>query len=168
MSQGLIRQQDRLPKRSKKRSAPVRRQPVSPEVRERIIELSVSGKTQAEIAKETKRSAHTVRGILRSPDAKRRKEELRNEVAETVRLRLIAGSHRAVDSWARQLELADDAQRANHLPAKDWLTHAGVVDIPTPPKSHEPQILIQIGGGKPEDVEPILVEDITESDDLTS
>ncbi len=48
-------------------------------------------------------------------------------------------------------------KRANHLPAKDLLTHTGVLDIPSPKKDDKPQITIQIGGS-PDGIEPILIE----------
>ena len=48
-------------------------------------------------------------------------------------------------------------KRANHLPAKDLLTHTGVLDIPPPKKDDKPQITIQIGGS-PDGIEPILIE----------
>ena len=103
------------------------------------------GKTHNEIAKQLGRSQHTVRGLLRTPEAKQQREQLRQAMAEEVRRRMTAGAGRAVDSWAQQLELANDAQRANHLPAKDWLTHAGVMSIPTAKKDKEPMIVIEFG-----------------------
>ncbi len=121
------------------------RRPVSPAVRAQIIELASLGNTHNEIAKQLGRSQHTVRGVLRTPEARQHREQLRKAVAEEARRRMIAGAGRAVDSWAQQLELADDAQRANHLPAKDWLTHAGVVGIPSPKKDATPEIVIEFG-----------------------
>ena len=66
---------------------------------------------------------------------------------------MIAGTKRAVDSWAQQLALADDAKRANHQPAKDWLTHAGVVGIPSPKKDTTPEIVIEFGCGSADEIE---------------
>ena len=122
-----------------------RRRPVSPATREEIIELASFGKTHSEIATQIGRSQHTVRGVLRTPAARQHREELRQAMADEVRRRMIAGTGRAVDSWVKQLELADDAQRANHLPAKDWLTHAGVIGIPSPKKDTTPEIVIEFG-----------------------
>ena len=135
-------------------------------MREQIIELASLGKTHSEIATQLGRSQHTVRGVLRTPEARQHREELRKAMAEEVGRRMIAGASRAVDSWGRQLELANDAQRANHLPAKDWLTHAGVVGVPTVKQNKEPTIVIEFGRVKEGEIEfveakepPRLAED---------
>ena len=142
MPKPLTTQPDTIRHKHKKTA---RRRPVSPAVREQIIQLASLGKTHAEIAKQLGRSQHTVRGVLRTPEARQHREELRQAMAEEVRRRMIAGANRAVDSWAEQLKLADDAKRANHMPAKDWLTHAGVVGIPSPKKDTTPEIVIEFG-----------------------
>ena len=138
-----VKTQPDTPRHKPKKAA--RRRPVSAAVREQIIELASLGKTHSEIAKQLGRSQHTIRGVLRTPEARQHREKLRQAMAEAVRCRMIAGAERAVDSWAQQLELANDAQRANHLPAKDWLTHAGVVGIPSPKKDATPEVVIEFG-----------------------
>ena len=140
MSKALAVQQDQA------HNAPQRREPVSLELREEIIMASVEGKKQAEIAEEFGRSVHTIRTVLRSEHGRRRTEELPDEFRDAAVRKLRAMAERAVDSWIRQLDLADEGKRANHLPAKDLLTHTGVLDIPSPKKDEKPQITIQIGG----------------------
>jgi hypothetical protein len=83
---------------------------------------------------------------LRSDYGRQRTEEQLNEFRDAAARRLRANAGRAVDSWIRQLELADEGKRANHLPAKDLLTHTGVLDVPSPKKNEKPQITIRIGG----------------------
>ena len=83
----------------------------------------VEGKKQSDIAEQFGRSVHTIRTVLRSDYGRRRTEEQLNEFRDAAARRLRANAGRAVDSWIRQLELADEGKRANHLPAKDLLTH---------------------------------------------
>ena len=64
-----------------------------------------------------------------------------------------------MDSWAQQLELADDARRANHQPARDWLTHAGVTSIPSPKKDATPEITIEFGCSSHDEIEIVEVEE---------
>ena len=127
------------------------------ELREEIIMAWVEGHKQSEIAEQIGRSVHTVRTVLRSEYGRQRTEEQLDEFRDAAVIRLRANAERAVDSWLRKLELADGEKRANHLPAKDLLTHAGVLDIPSPEKNEEPQITIQIGGAL-DDIELIPVE----------
>ena len=150
MPKALTTQPDTIRHKPKKAA---RRRPVSPAVREQIIELASLGKTHSEIATQLGRSQYTVRGVLRTPEARQHREELRKAMADEVRRRMIAGAERAVDSWAQQLELANDAKRANHMPAKDWLTHAGVVGIPSPKKDATPEIVIEFGCMEPGEIE---------------
>ena len=96
--------------------------------------------------------------MLRSPAGRQRRDELAEAFAETTRRRLLAHADRAIDSWLRQLELADEGRRSNHQPAWDLLTHAGVLDIPTPNKHPEPQLLIQIGTVTDADMKIIEIE----------
>ena len=66
-------------------------------MRAQIIELASLGKTHSEIAKQLGQSQHTVRGVLRTPEARQHRE--RQAMADEVRRRMIAGAGRAVDSW---------------------------------------------------------------------
>ena len=64
------------------RELPQRRRPVTAAQREQIIEANVvEGKTHREIAQALGRSEHTIRGVLRTPAAKARKEEILREIA---------------------------------------------------------------------------------------
>lgn len=128
------------------RSAPKRRQPVSAAVREAIITASVEGKTQVEIAEAFDRSPHTIRTVLRSEYGQTRKAELQQEMARVAVDKLRRNVDKAADSWIRQLELSMDGRRANHLPAKDLLTHLKVLDVPSPRSNEKTEITIQIGG----------------------
>ena len=140
-----------------------RRRPVSAEEREAIIVACVEGKTQAAIAQELGRSEHTVRTVLRSEYGQQRKDELLNEVKEAAVTRLRRSAVRAADSWIKQLELADGGERANHLPAKELLTHCGVLDVAAPKKDEKTQIVIQIGGAGIPD-EPVEWDEVDEAD----
>ena len=136
---------------------------MSAEEREAIIVACVEGKTQAEIARTLGRSEHTVRTTLRSEYGRQRKGELLNEVKEAAVTRLRRSAVRAADSWIKQLALADAGERANHLPAKELLTHTGVLDVAAPNVDRSTQVLIQIGGkGIPE--EPIEADVVEEHD----
>ena len=132
-----------------------RREPVGGELREAIIVGYVEGKTQAEIAEDVGRSPHTIRTVLRSDYGRQRQEELLNEVKHAAVTRLRRNAVRAVDSWIRQMELADEGKRANHLPARGLLTHAGVLDVPSPKKDDKPQVTIHVGGS---DIEPVVID----------
>ena len=114
---------------------PKRRQPVGAAVREAIITAGVEGKTQAEIAEVFDRSPHTIRTVLRSEYGQKRKAELQQEMAQVAVNKLRRNVDKAADSWIRQLDLSMEGQRANHLPAKDLLTHLKVLDVPLP-RSH--------------------------------
>ena len=139
MVKSLITQRDTA-------KTPQRRRPVSAEEREAIIVACVEGRTQAEIARELARSEHTIRSVLRSEYGRQRRDELLNEVKDAAVTRLRRSAVRAADSWIRQLALADAGERANHLPAKELLTHTGVLDVASPTKDEKTQIIIQIGG----------------------
>ena len=73
-------------------------------------------------------------------------------------------SRRAVKSWKKQLELADQGKKAQHLPAKELLTHAGAVEVAAPNTDRRTQVLIQIGSEAAEDVKVIEAEVITDAD----
>ena len=133
---------------------------MSAEEREAIIVASVEGKTQAEIALELQRSEHTVRTVLRSEYGQQRKDELLDAVRDAAVNRLRQSAVKAADSWIKQLELANDGQRANHLPAKELLTHTGVLDVAAPKKDDKPQITFHIGADLPDiPVVPVLGEE---------
>ena len=69
--------------------------------------------------------------------------------------KLRRAARRAAESWLKQLELVDEGQRGNHLPAKDLLTHTGVLDVAAPKKEAADHIVIQIGGLSDADIIPI-------------
>jgi len=152
MSNAVIRHRDRP-----QPAVAQRRRPVELADRERMIAASLEGRSVGDIAKELGRSEHTVRNVLRSPEAVARKEQLAQDIRDVVRLKLLRAADRAVDSWMKQLDHADAGTKAQHLPARDLLTHTGVLDIPSPKKDDKPQVTIIIGGSS-DDIEPILVE----------
>ena len=114
MSNALIAQRDR--------PQPVvakRRRPVGLADRERMIAASLEGLTVGDIAKELGRSEHTVRNVLRSPEAVARKEELARDVRESVRSSCF---ERPIEPWIvgiKQFDHADAGARAQHHPARD-------------------------------------------------
>ena len=134
---------------------PQRRRPVTAAQREQIIEANVvEGKTHREIAQALGRSEHTIRGVLRTPAAKARKEEILKEIASTAREVLRRNAKMAAEKWVQIVEQSPDVERIkDYKAAKDLLTHAGVIDIPKPEKDAAPQFLIQIGGGEVRDIE---------------
>ena len=133
---------------------PPKRRAVGAKEREAIIVASIEGQSQPEIAEKFGRSPHTVRAILRSEAGKKRTAELLQEIAHAARSTLCRAARRAARSWVRQLELVDEGQRGNHLPARDLLTHVGVLDVPAPKKGEADHIVIQIGGLSTDDFVP--------------
>ncbi len=109
-----------------------------------MIAASLEGLTVGDIAKELGRSEHTVRNVLRSPEAVARKEELARDVRESVRLKLLRAANRAVDSWIKQFDHADAGARAQHHPARDLLIAAGVISPPGRPKKGKPEVIVQV------------------------
>ena len=151
MGQNELAQRDRVKHRPKRRRA------VSAKDREAIIVASIEGQSQPEIAEKFGRSAHTVRAVLRSEAGQKRKAELVQDIARAARATLRRAVGRAAKSWIKQLELADEGQRANHAPAKDLLTHVGVIGVPAPKKKAADEIVIQIGGVSTDDFVPTEV-----------
>ena len=94
---------------------------------------------------------------LKTPEALKRKDEILDAIGQAARAKLARAAVRAADSWVKQLELVDDGQRGNHLPAKDLLTHTGVLDIPRPNVEQSTEIIIQIGSD--EEIVPITVDE---------
>ena len=122
--------------------------------REAIIVASIEGRSQPEIAEKFGRSPHTMRAILRSEAGKKRTAELLQEAAHAARSILCRSVGRAAESWLKQIELVDEGQRGNHLPARDLLTHVGVIDVAAPKKRAADQIVVQIGGVSTDDFVP--------------
>ena len=91
-----------------------------------------------------------MRACSRRPRRVTRKDESLDAILRAARGKL---AERAAESWVRQLELADDGLRANHLPAKDLLTRTGVIDVAAPKKDTAHQITVQIGGLTLDDLE---------------
>ena len=133
------------------------RRPVSLAQKERMIAASLEGQTIAEIAEELGRSEHTVRNVLRSPEAVARKEQLAQDIRDSVRLKLIRAAHRAVDSWLKAIDHADAGVKAQHLPAKDLLISAGIISPPGRPKQEKPEVIVQVY--KPAEPPKVEVED---------
>lgn len=137
---------------------------LKPSEKERIWQLAFAeGMSQREIARTIGRSRISVRRAIHCLAGVNRRDEIQKEIRERTRTKLVAMADRAVKSWGKQLDLADEGLRANHLPAKDLLTHAGMVDIAVPRTNQGTQILIQIGSDAPvevqEAVEGIVVDD---------
>jgi len=141
-------------------SLTVSRKPVERQEIAEWVQTQFQGKSYRTIAKEFGRDKDTVRKHLQGPEAKKLREEIGSEIDNRVKMRMRGLADRAVDSWAKQLDLADEGQRANHLPAKDLLTHSGAVDIAVPRQERGTQILIQIGGGAPQDIEAVEAQEI--------
>ena len=80
-------------------------------------------------------------------------DEILDAIFRAARGKLARAAERAAESWIRQLELANDGLRANHLPAKDLLTHTGIIDVAAPKKDTADQITVQIGGLTLDDLE---------------
>ena len=145
--------------RDRVQRSPKRRRAVGAKEREAIIVASIEGQSQPQIAEKFGRSPHTVRAILRSEAGKKRTAELLQEIAHAARSTLCRAARRAAESWVRQLELVDEGQRGNHLPARDLLTHVGVLDVPAPNKDAADHIVIQIGGVSTDDFVPVEIPD---------
>ena len=118
-----------------------------------MVVACVEGKTMAEIARELERSEHTIRTVLRSEYGQKRKGELLDAVKEAAVSRLRMSAVKAADSWIKQLENANRGERAQHLPAKELLTHLKILDVAAPNVDKSTKLVIQIGGPGPE-VEP--------------
>ena len=123
-----------------------------------FIEAFAHGKSITQLAEEFDRDRNTIARVLKTPEALKRKDEILEAIGQAARAKLARAPVRAADSWVKQLELVDDGQRGNHLPAKDLLTHTGVIDIPRPNVEQSTEIIIQIGGGSNEDIVPITVD----------
>ena len=92
---------------------------------------------------------------MRSEAGRTRTAELLQEILHAARSRLRRAAGRAAESWLKQLGLVDGGQRGNHLPARDLLTHVGVLDVAAPKKAAADEIVIQIGGVSPDDFVPV-------------
>jgi len=119
----------------------------------------VEGLSIQKIADQSGRQWITVKRHLGKPEALAREKEIKTTIAKEARDKLHRATIRAADSWIKQLELADQGQRANHLPAKDLLTHTGVVDVAVPNQDKGTQILIQIGLDKSK-VRDVEIDDV--------
>ena len=133
---------------------------VSPAQKEDLcLAAFAEGRSIQEMAADFRRDRNTIGRLLKTPEALKRKEEILEAIGQAARAKLARAAVRAADSWVKQLELVDDGQRGNHLPAKDLLTHTGVIDIPRPNVEQSTEITIQIGGGSNADIVPITVDD---------
>ena len=103
------------------------------------------GKTYGEIGEELGRSPHTVRNVLRSAYGRELYTESLKNLREHIMHRLTMLGPRALESWQRQLELADEGNPANHKPARDILTHSGVLQVPSPKRERKIEYKVQFG-----------------------
>ena len=142
-----------MAKRQQKQQVPPSRRPVGYTDLVDWVGLQVQGKSLRQIAKKVGRDKDTINRTLKKPEAVEFRRELVAAVREDMSARLISLSPRAVESWLRQIELANEGKRANHQPAKDLLTLARVVDIPTAKKAGPPDVVIEFGGMKEGEIE---------------
>ena len=133
----------RMAKRQQKQQVPPGRRPVGYTDLVRWVGLQVQGKSLRQIAKEVGRDKDTVNRTLKKPEAVELRRELVTAVREHVSDRLVSLSAKAVASWERQMDLANQGHRANHLVAKDLLIAARVVDIPIAKKAGPPDVVIE-------------------------
>ena len=139
-----------MAKRQQKQQVPPGRRPVGYTDLVDWVGLQVQGKSLREIAKKVGRDKDTVNRTLKKPEAVALRKELVAAVREDMSARLTSLSAKAVRSWERQMDLADQGHRANHLVAKDILTIARMVDIPVARKAGPPDVVIEIGGNRDE------------------
>ena len=93
---------------------------VSPAQKEDLyLAAFAEGRSIQEMAADFKRDRNTIGRLLKTPEALKRKEEILDAIGQAARAKLARAAVRAADSWVKQLELVDDGQRGNHLPAKD-------------------------------------------------
>lgn len=131
---------------------------VSPAEKEDLyLAAFAEGRSIQEMAADFKRDRNTLARLLKTPEAAQRKKEILDAITQAARGKLARAAKRAAESWVRQLELADEGLRANHLPARDLLTHTGVLDVASPRKETADHITIQIGGVSSADIVPTEV-----------
>ena len=138
-----------MAKRQQKQQVPPGRRPVGYTDLVRWVGLQVQGKTIREIAKKVGRDKDTVNRTLKKAEAVQLRKELVAAVREDMSTRLISLNAKAVASWEKQMDLADQGHRANHLVAKDILTLARTVDIPIAKKAGPPDVVIEVAQNKP-------------------
>ena len=134
-----------MAQRQQKQQVPSRRRSVGYAEMAYWVELQVQGKSLREIARKVGRDKDTVNRTLKKPEAVELRKELVAAVRENMSARLTSLSAKAVASWEKQMDLADQGRKANHLVAKDLLTIARMVDIPTAKKDATPEIVIEFG-----------------------
>ena len=128
---------------------------VSPAEKEDLyLAAFAEGRSIQEMAADFKRDRNTLARLLKTPEALQRKKEILDAITQAARGKLARAAERAAESWIRQLELADEGLRANHAPAKDLLTHTGVLDVAAPKRDTADHIVIQIGGLSTDDFVP--------------
>ena len=133
---------------------------VSPAEKEDLyLAAFAEGRSIQEMATDFKRDRNTLGRLLKTPEAVQRRKEILDAITQAARGKLARAAKRAAESWIRQLELADEGLRANHAPAKDLLTHTGVLDVAAPKKDTADHITIQIGGGSDADFVPVEAQE---------
>jgi DNA-binding NarL/FixJ family response regulator len=116
------------------------------------------GKTQIQIAKTLGCHLNTVKHHIHSKEGREMEKKIQERMGRAARGRLARAAEEAADSWIQQLENANTGARAQHLPARDLLTHIGAIDIAVPNTAKGTQILIQIGSGTPSDVQAEVID----------
>jgi hypothetical protein len=128
------------------------------EVENWCVQAYGEGKSIRKISEEARRDFLTVSRHLNKPESLKREKEIHDMIAKEARGYLARNVRRAAQSWVKQLDLVDEGKRGNHLPARDLLTHTGVVDIAVPNQDRGTQILIQIGGGSADTFTPETID----------
>ena len=114
------------------------------------------GKSLVQLAEEFGRDRNTLARVLGTKEASERKEQILSAIGEEAKSKLRRAASRAADSWIKQFDLVDQGQRGDHRPAKDLLTHVGVVDVPKPVVEEKSRMLIWIGQGSGQP--PVVVD----------
>lgn len=117
----------------------------APELEEWYHKAFAEGQTVTDISRSSGRAWETVYRHLNTRKAKDREKEIHEELFREARSELARGAGKAAKGWLKQIELANEGQRANHLPAKDLLTHSGAIDIAVPNQDKGTTINIHIG-----------------------
>ncbi len=127
------------------------------EKRKILTMVLVDGMTQTAVAEATGHQWRTVSRALNSPEGVEMRKELEEAHRAGARRILNRAAEKAAKSWVKQLELADEGKKAQHLPAMNLLTHIKAVEVAAPNTDNRTQILIKIGSDAP-DLEVIDVE----------
>jgi len=118
------------------------------EEREVIFDMVfVRGVSIASTAETVGRDWRTVNRVVNSPQGIERLKEIEEIHRTNAKRVLTRAATKAAESWEKQLELANQGKKAQHLPAKELLTHIKALEVAAPNQDKGTQILIQIGSG---------------------